>query len=140
MPAVILDDPHVKHVYQIDKELLFFFADMLTKNMKAFFATCKPLLYVYGDSGGGQAQLCRGGQGGLWLPGGLPLCPVVPEGVVAFVLIEADTVAEFGAYLVGVDAGEEGGELADGHTEGVLVPRCRGYDHVDHTPPVPVVA
>lgn len=63
-----------------------------------------------------------GGQGGLWPPGGLPLCPVVPEGVVALVLVEADTVAEFGAYLVGVDAGEEGGELADGHTEGVLVP------------------
>lgn len=50
--------------------------------------------------GGGQVQLCRGGQGGLRLPGCLPLCPVVPEGVVAFVLVEADTVAEFGAYLV----------------------------------------
>ena len=81
--------------------------------------------------GGGQAQLCRGS---LWLPGGVPLCPVVPEGVVALVLIEADAVAEFGAYLVGVDAGEEGGEFADGHTEGVLVPRCRGCHHNGDTP------
>lgn len=88
--------------------------------------------------GGGQAQLCRGGQGGLRLPGCLPLCPVVPEGVVAFVLVEADTVAEFGAYLVGVDAGEEGGELADGHAEGVLYAGCsRCFDH-RNTPSFPV--
>ena len=63
---------------------------------------------------------------------------VVPEGVVAFVLVEADTVAEFGAYLVGVDAGEEGGELADGHTEGVLYTGCsRCFDH-RNTPSFPV--
>lgn len=84
--------------------------------------------------GGGQAQLCRGGQGGLWPPGCLSLCPVVPEGVVAFVLVEADTVAEFGAYLVGVDAGEEGGELADGHAGTLLLSTCR-RDRDDRDPP-----
>lgn len=69
-------------------------------------------------------------EGGLWLPGCLPLYPIVPEGIVALVLVEADTVGDFGAYLVGVDAGEEGGELAGGHTDGVLYAgysRC--FDH-----------
>ena len=90
--------------------------------------------------GGGQAQLCRGGQGGLWLPGCLSLCPVVPEGVVAFVLVEADAVAEFGAYLVGVDAGEEGGELADGHTGTLLFAAGGGGGDHRHSPSLLIVA
>ena len=85
-------------------------------------------------------RLGYGGQGGLWLPGCLPLCPVVPEGVVTFVLVEADAVAEFGAYLVGVDAGEEGGELADGHTGTLLFAAVGGGGDHRHSPSLLIVA
>lgn len=54
------------------------------------------------------------------------LHPVVPQGVVAFGLIQFDLGAEFGAYLLRVDAGEKGGELADGDAEGFTVPAVLG--------------
>ncbi len=74
-------------------------------------------------------DLVRGGQGGR-MRLGLPATPVVREHVVAFGLVLVDAVAQFGFDLVGVDAGHEGREFADGEAEGFLgaaIGRCHHF-------------
>jgi hypothetical protein len=60
--------------------------------------------------------------------------PVVPKSVVTLGLIKFDLGPEFGTYLLGVDTGKIGRELADGKAKHLLLARFRGYYDDRNTP------
>ena len=102
-----------------------------------------PCLALHIRRGGGELgvhdglELCpqgrgEGAVGGLGLGGGSfgpSMHPVVPQGVVAFGLIELYLGPQLRPHLPGVDAVEVGGQLADGHAEHFLFAAILGNRH-----------
>lgn len=83
-------------------------------------ALCRDALHPCPDDGLQRTLLVRGDGGFRRLRGrafGAAVHPVVPQGVVAFGLVELYLCPQFRRYLPGVDAVEVGGQLADRHAE-----------------------